>query len=114
MKSCLRLGVQWLLLLLLYAGWMAGFAQAQTPDAQDDAAFLATIGELREATFADKQAIVERLSQGGHRNVRAVLTAFLEDRLYYRDADQMVAQPEVTALCIDTSFPWMTARASTL
>src|SRR5204863_2141653 len=57
---------------------------------QDDATFLATLGELREATYADKAAIVERLSQGGHPSVRTVLTAFLEDRLFFRNNDQKV------------------------
>src|SRR5207244_13170127 len=32
----------------------------------------------------------ERLSQTGHASVRAVLTAFLEDRLYYRNDNQKV------------------------
>ena len=31
--------------------------------------FLSTLGELREASFLDKGAIVERLSQGGHPSV---------------------------------------------
>ena len=33
---------------------------------------------------------VERLSQTGHPSVRAVLTALLEDRLYFRNSDQKV------------------------
>ena len=53
-------------------------------------AFLSTLGELREATYSDKAAIVERLSQSGHPSVRAVLTALLEDRLYFRNSDQKV------------------------
>ena len=48
------------------------------------------LGELREATYSDKASIVERLSQGGHSSVRAVLTALLEDRLYFRNNDQKV------------------------
>ena len=48
------------------------------------------LGELREAHYSDKANIVERLSQGGHPSVRAVLTAFLEDRLYFRNSDQKV------------------------
>ena len=47
--------------------------------------FLATLGELRDASFDDKDKIVERLAQSGHPSVRAVLTAFLEDRLYFRN-----------------------------
>jgi urea transport system permease protein len=53
-------------------------------------AFLAAIGELREATYSDKATIAERLSQSGHPSVRAVLTALMEDRLYFRNSDQKV------------------------
>ena len=60
---------------------------AQSPS---DASFLSTLGELRDATFADKEKIVERLSQSGHPSVRAVLTALLEDRLYFRNSDQKI------------------------
>src|SRR5258708_3962180 len=52
---------------------------AQSPN---DASFLAALGELREATYSDKASIVERLSQGGHPSIRAVLTALMGDRLY--------------------------------
>ncbi len=61
--------------------------QAQSPG---DVAFLAALGELREAAFADKETIVERLSKTGHPSVRAVLTAFMEDRLYFRNEDQKI------------------------
>src|SRR5262249_16891905 len=60
---------------------------AQSPS---DAGFLATLGELREATFADKENILERLSKTGHASIRPVLTAFMEDRLYFRNEDQKV------------------------
>jgi urea transport system permease protein len=60
---------------------------AQSPK---DVSFLATLGELPEATYADKENIVERLGQGGHPNVRAVLTALLEDRLYLRNSDRKI------------------------
>jgi urea transport system permease protein len=55
-----------------------------------DAGFLSTLGELREATYSDKESIVERLGQSGHPSVRAVLTALMEDRLYFRNSDQKV------------------------
>jgi urea transport system permease protein len=48
------------------------------------------LGELREATYADKANIVERLSESGHPSVRVVLTALLEERLYFRNSDQKV------------------------
>ena len=79
-------GGQWLLLALL-ALWGIVPVQAQSPK---DAIFLSTLGELREAGYADKATIAERLSQTGHASVRAVLTAFLEDRLYYRNSDQKI------------------------
>ena len=78
-------GGQWRLLLLLTLWGVP--AHAQSPN---DASFLSTLGELREATYSDKASIVERLSQGGHPSVRAALTALLEDRLYFRNSDQKV------------------------
>lgn len=77
---------QWLFLLLL-ALWVIVPVHAQSPK---DASFLSTLSELREATYSDKANIVERLSQSGHPSVRAVLTAFLEDRLYFRNSDQKI------------------------
>src|SRR5215831_3485459 len=74
-------------LLLLPAFWGLGLVFAQAPN---DTSFLSTLGELREATYSDKASIVERLSQSKHPSVRAVLTAFLEDRLYYRNTDQQI------------------------
>ncbi|HXI42612.1 MAG TPA: urea ABC transporter permease subunit UrtB [Candidatus Limnocylindrales bacterium] len=76
-------GGQWLLIILL----TLRAVHAQSPN---DASFLSTLGELREATYSEKASIVERLSQSGHPSVRAVLTAFLEDRLYFRNSDQKV------------------------
>src|SRR5580704_17475131 len=78
-------GERWLLLLLTL--WAVIPARAQSPK---DAAFLATLGEMLEASYSDKAAIAERLSQTGHPSVRAVLTALMEDRLYYRNSDQKV------------------------
>jgi urea transport system permease protein len=85
MKMLAR-GGQWLWVLLLA---LCGLfpADAQSPK---DATFLSTLGELREASYTDKAAIAERLSQTGHPSVRAVLTAFLEDRLYFRNSDQKI------------------------
>jgi urea transport system permease protein len=79
--------------LLALCGVVALHAQsshAQSSNAQssNDTAFLSTLGELREASYSDKAGIAERLSQSGHPGVGAVLTAFLEDRLYFRNSDQ--------------------------
>jgi urea transport system permease protein len=55
-----------------------------------DTSFLAILGELREASYADKASIAERLAQGGDPKVRAALTALLEDRLAYRNSDNQI------------------------
>ncbi len=86
-KLFLRFGAQWLFLLLLLASRGAGSLRAQSPS---DAAFLATLGQLRDATFDDKDKLVDQLAQSGHPNARAALTALLEDRLYSRNDNQMV------------------------
>ncbi len=63
---------------------------AQTPAASANSAFLSTLGEMREADYSGKAAIAERLSKSGHPSVRAVLTALLEDRLYFRNDNQQI------------------------
>ena len=65
-RGLLRAGGQWLLLALLLASRSAGPGYAQSPS---DTTFLATLGELRDATFDDKDKIVERLAESGHPNV---------------------------------------------
>jgi urea transport system permease protein len=75
------------LFVLLLILWGVVPVLAQSPK---DTSFLSTLGELREATFSDRENIAERLSQGGHPSVRAVLTALMEDRLYIRNSDQKV------------------------
>src|SRR3954471_17782908 len=79
-------GAQWRTLLLLALSGVS-FLHAQAPN---DDSFVATLGELREAGYSDKATIVERLSQGSHPSVSAVLTAFMEDRLFSRNQDQKV------------------------
>src|SRR6185436_3686905 len=93
----LRRGGQWLFMLLL-ALWGVRTAHAQSPS---DATFLSTLGELREASFPDKEAIIDRLSQTGHPSVRVVLTAFMEDRLFFRNDNQAI----VVAKSIDGGPP---------
>ena len=63
-------------------------AAASTPAAPTDFAGLVT--SLRDAGFADKEAIVEQLVASGHASARVVLRAFLEDRLVVRAPDQGV------------------------
>ncbi len=84
-------GGQWLLFTLLLAlGSGALPVHAQTPASPSDATFLSTLGELREADYSTKASIVERLGQSNHPSVRAVLTAFMEDRLYFNNTDQKI------------------------
>jgi urea transport system permease protein len=77
---------RWLFLLLLVF-WSVPPLHAQSAS---DAALTAALAELREASFADKENIVDRLANGGHASVRAVLTAFMTDRLFFRNDDQQV------------------------
>ena len=69
-------GRWWLVPLLLAVLTVA--VSAQSPDA-----FRATLGELPDAGFAEKEAIAERLMATGHPGAGNVLTAMLEDRLFY-------------------------------
>jgi len=78
-------GGRWRLPLLVL--WAVIPTLAQT---SSDAAFLDTLGQLRQATYSEKEQIVERLSQINYHSVPAVLTALLEDRLYFRNSDQKV------------------------
>jgi urea transport system permease protein len=89
----LRGGGQWLFVLLLVL-WGVRAAHAQS---SSDAGFLSILGGLREASFPDKEALIERLSQTGHPSVRVVLTAFMEDRLFYRTAEKPEDQKVVIA-----------------
>jgi urea transport system permease protein len=79
--------VRYVLTLLLVLWSMPPAIHAQSPN---DASLTAALGDLREASFADKEEIVERLTRSAHPSVRAVLTAFMEDRLYFRNDDQKV------------------------
>ena len=76
-----------MLLVLLLVPWGMVPANAQTPK---DAMFLSTLGELRDASYSDKEGIVERLGQTGHPSVRAVLTALIDERLYFRNSDRKI------------------------
>ena len=84
------MGGQWLRWLLLAIVLASPAADASLEAQTQDDAFLASLGELREATFLDKEAIAERMIAAGHPRARAVLTALLEDRLYFRTADNKI------------------------
>jgi urea transport system permease protein len=76
--------VRWVLLLAAFL--CAAGVSAQT----NDEALVASLAELRAASFADKETVAERLIASGHSSTRAILTALLEDRLYVRTRDQKV------------------------
>ncbi len=97
MKNPHRRGGQWLFVLLLVLCGLRP-VHAQSPA---DTSFLSTLGELREASFPDKETIIGRLTQGGHPSTRAVLTAFMEDRLFFRNDDQKI----VIAKSVDGNPP---------
>jgi len=61
-------------------------ASAQTPDDT----LRATLAGLGEASYPDKEAIVATLSDAGHPSTSDILTAFFEDRLYFRNSDKVV------------------------
>ena len=90
--------MKWLIAFALVAGMFVPAAGAQSPA---DAAFTASLSELRDASYSDKQAIAERISQSGYPSARFVLAAMLDDRLYYRNSDQQV----VVATSGDDSLP---------
>ncbi len=71
--------------LLLAACLVPLPASAQTADDN----FRAVLAELRDAGFADKESIAERLIATGHMSARPVLTALLDDRLFVK-ADQQI------------------------
>ncbi|HVQ14682.1 MAG TPA: urea ABC transporter permease subunit UrtB [Vicinamibacterales bacterium] len=83
--TCTTFGGRQLSWLLLAACLVALPASAQTADD----AFRAALAELRDAGFADKESIAERLIATGHMSARPVLTALLDDRLFVK-ADQQI------------------------
>ncbi len=76
----------WILVVLVCLGSRAPLS-AQSPN---DANFLTQLGKLRDASYGDKEKIIEDLGASGYPNVRPVLRAMLEDRLYFRNSDQKV------------------------
>jgi len=97
MSNTSRRDGRWIFVLLLV---LLGVGAAHGQSAAD-ATFLSTLGELREASFPDKEAIIERMTQGGHPNTRVVLTAFMEGRLFFRNDDQNIFMVKST----DESLP---------
>ena len=76
----------WLGALLVASALFALKAAAESKDE----VFQAALDGIVDASFLDKATIVGRLSESGHPSVRPVLTALLEDRLYFRASDKKV------------------------
>lgn len=74
---------RWSLLLAAFVFTLVGSAQSKDDEFRD------ALGELREAGFSDKEAIADRLMATAHPSAGPVLTALLEDRLFYSQ-DQTV------------------------
>ena len=72
--------------LLIALLLLAPAASGQAPDDM----FRATLGELREASFADKEAIVDKVIASAHPSTQAVLGALRDDRLYFLNSDQAI------------------------
>ena len=72
----------WLLLAVCFL-FLPFAAYAQT----DDDSFRAVVAEFGDANFREKESIAEQLLETGHASARAVLTALLEDRLFFRQQD---------------------------
>jgi urea transport system permease protein len=105
-----RCGGQWRVALLLAVCLLANPVFAQTPTE----GFEALVGRLRDATYADKEQIVDALTASGHPGTRAVLAAFLEDRLATRTADQHVfvlASADEAVTPVDLLDPVTLARS---
>jgi len=116
MKKFLLRVCSWFLVGVVCAGG-GSRVHAQSPG---DANFLAKLGELRDATFADKARIVDDLGKSGHPNLQTVLTAWLQDRLYFRNNDQRVflvkspAQEDSTALDLIDPITLKSAGSATI
>jgi len=81
-----KLQVTWLLLAVILCPARA-LAQPPLSDVGD---VRLVLGELREASFVEKERIVERLSARGDPSIRPVLSALLEDRLFVRESDHLI------------------------
>ena len=96
--------------LLLAAVLVSSTAFAQTVDET----FLARLGELRDASFSDKERIAGQLIESRHPRARDVLTSLLGDRLYVRASDMrvVIARPaDETAASLELVDP-LTLKAA--
>ena len=89
--SLRRRGGRWHLVLLLAAAvGAAAPAIAQSAAQSGDDAFLTLLSGLGAVGYAEKEQAIGQLAASGHSSTRAVLGAWLDDRLYARTSDQKV------------------------
>jgi urea transport system permease protein len=91
-----------LLLLLITAALLiaALFSSPTFAAADNDEAFSSAVASLATADFAEKKTLVTKLAETRHPNALPLLTALLDGKLYYRNADQHIFIVEET----DTSL----------
>jgi len=81
--------------------------------AQNDEALTTAVASLATADFADKKNLVIRLAETRHPNALPVLSALLDGRLYYRNADQRVFIVEETDTTLALTDAQSLARSGT-
>ncbi|MGQ0502747.1 MAG: urea ABC transporter permease subunit UrtB [Panacagrimonas sp.] len=83
-------------LCVMVLGLTAGSPLARA----DQAGLAALLAPLATGGFAEKEAVAQQLASSGHPNARAVLAAFLDGKLFARQADGVVfiAEPEGESL----------------
>jgi urea transport system permease protein len=95
-KNVVKKVARWLLAVAASVALTGSVVAAQSsspapsPSAEPEQQMLTALGELPDASFLDKEGIVDRLIATGHPNARAVLEAFLDGRLYARQEDKRV------------------------
>jgi urea transport system permease protein len=75
---------------LLVSVWFAAAGQAQTTAPAPGDTFATAVAGLAADNFPEKAAAVTALTELKHPNGRAVLTALLDGKLYFRNADNKV------------------------
>ncbi len=78
-----------MLLLAAAVGAVAPAIAQSAPQSGDDA-FRTLLSGLGAAGYAEKEQAIGQLAVSGHSSTRAVLGAWLDDRLYARTSDQKV------------------------
>ena len=87
------------------------------PAAAQDDTFREALAALPQASFAEKEALVDRLAATGHRSVQAVLGALLDGRLYARRDDGevlIVGAPQAGGVAVPITDPVSSRNLGTM